>query len=424
VSWPDPVLAKIAAYVSAQTGIAFPESFRPYGEAGIRHAVGRSSARSVNAYIAMLQTEPSLMQALITEVTVSETYFFRDHAQFEFVKNVALPQIASGKSENAPIFVWSAGCSSGEELYSLAMLAEELGIAERTRLLGTDISQAVVEKARRGMFGSWSFRDAPPFWRERCFTRSADRWEIAERFRERATFEVRNLVQPAGLPLTNVDLLFCRNVLMYFDASTIANVARMLLASLSAEGWLFTSALDPILPADLGLDAIMTPAGIAYRRPSVQSTARVQICMPERIAVSRDALSRAPATPRKPRRARSPGEKSPAALPVEPYDAEQYMIQALALLEVGAWSEAVVCARKAIYLDRSLAVAHFAFGRASRLLGNREAARRALRRVCQLVANLPEDTTEALPGGATAGELLATVAAELDLMKRPRVVTR
>jgi len=170
------------------------------------------------------------------------------------------------------------------------------------------------------------------------------------------------------------------------------------------------------LPADLGFDAIMTPAGIAYRRPSLQSPARVQSSIPERVTIPRVS-----ATPRKPRRAKAP----PPALPAVQQDAEQHMLQALGLLEAGAWSEAVVSARKAIYLDRSLAVAHLVFGRASRLLGHRETARRELRRVCQLVAKLPEDTAETLPGGATAGELLATVAAELDLMKRPaRAATR
>ena len=414
MSWSEPEFSAIAALLTHEFGVAFPPARRAFAEAAIRRSIALAHERSSASYLERLSAEPQLLRALIAEVTIGETYFFRDAEQFEVIRTVVLPDLLRRRSDEAPLRIWSAGCSTGEEPYSLAILLDECGLGERTMLLATDVSTTAIETARRGAYGAWSFRRDVAGWRERCFVRTGNRWTIAAEFR-RIAFLVHNLMQPAPASIISAggfDLIVCRNVLLYFDRKTIERATHLLADALAPGGWLLMSPTDPPLPNELGLESVLTPAGIVFRRPLPPSEA----------APPAPAAPAAPAAPielREPQaiapkpRVRTSPRRSPER---ERADAETYVARALDFLDASQPHQAAAAARRALFLDRSLAIAHLTLARALRLTGSLVAAQRALRRGAALLeAHAPDEPVRAA-GGVSAGTLCAVAAAEFDLL--------
>ncbi len=173
-------------------------------------------------------------------LTTGETYFFRDQGQITLLKNRILPELIerrrkelSSKGEAKPsLRIWSAGCATGEEAYSLAILAKEL-ISDcsqwNIRILGTDINSESIEKARRGSYNAWSFRMVKPELQMRYFHQRQTSWEIDKQIRTMVSFGSINLLKSSfpsyTLDIREMDLILCRNVFIYFDFNTIWDCA-------------------------------------------------------------------------------------------------------------------------------------------------------------------------------------------------------
>jgi chemotaxis protein methyltransferase CheR len=411
MSWSEPEFGVIAGLLTAEFGVAFPPARRVFAEAAIRRALGLARERNLATYRERLAAEPALLRRLIAEVTIGETYFFRDAEQFATIRSMVLPDIVQRRAGDAPLRIWSAGCSTGEEAYSLMMLVNDCGLSHRSTLLATDVSSTSIETARRGQYGAWSFRRDVGEWRERYFVRTGKRWTIAAAHR-RIEFMVHNLMQPAPASIIGAggfDLIVCRNVLLYFDRETVARASYLLADALAPGGWLFMSPTDPPLPAEAGLESVLTPAGIVFRKPlpvaaeTAESIARAPALRPSAKPPALAAVSR---------------EVHETRVPVSrvKVDAEGYVERALTFLEASQPHQAAASARRALFLDRSLAVAHLTLARALRLTGSRSAAQRALRRGAALLeAHAPEDAVRGA-GGASAGTLSAVAAAEFELL--------
>jgi chemotaxis methyl-accepting protein methylase len=408
MNWSEPEFATITALLTHEFGVTFPPTRQIFAEAAMRRAIGLAHERNAGAYLKRLANEPALLRALIAEVTIGETYFFRDAEQFDVIRTTVLPDIAQRRSGSRPLRIWSAGCSTGEEPYSLAILLDECGLAGHAMILGTDVSSTSIATARRGSYGAWSFRRDVAGWRERCFVPTGKRWTIAPAFR-RVEFMVHNLMQPApasSISAGGFDLIVCRNVLLYFDRTTVARAAHLLAEALAPGGWLLLSPTDPPLPDELGLEPVLTPAGIAFRRPLLPRTHIMPAATIETVPRQARDDARAVASP-------APKRRAPVRITV---DAETYVARALDFLDASQPHQAAVSARRALFLDRSLAVAHLTLARALRLTGSRTAAQRALRRGAALLeAHAPDDMVRGA-GGASAGTLSAVAAAEFDLL--------
>jgi len=196
MSWSEPEFAAIAMLITQEFGVAFPPARRTFAENAIRRASGFAHEHSLERYRERLTAEPPLLRALIAEVTVGETYFFRDPAQFDAIRTIVLPDLLQRRSSHAALRIWSAGCATGEEAYSLAILTADGGLAGCTLLLGTDVSNTAIDVARRGQYGAWSFRHDAAGWRERGFTHTGKHWTVAAAQR-RVEFAVHNLMHPA-----------------------------------------------------------------------------------------------------------------------------------------------------------------------------------------------------------------------------------
>jgi chemotaxis protein methyltransferase CheR len=437
MTWSDPAFGAIAGLLTAEFGVAFPPARRVFAEAAIRRALGLARERNLASYRERLSADPALLRALIAEVTIGETYFFRDAVQFDAIRTLVLPDIVQRRAGDVPLRIWSAGCSTGEEAYSLMMLVHDCGLAQRTLLLATDVSSTSIETARRGQYGAWSFRRDVADWRERCFVRTGKRWTISAAHR-RVKFMVHNLMQPAPTSIIaggGFDLIVCRNVLLYFDRKTVERAAHLLADALAPGGWLLMSPTDPLLPIELGLETVLTPAGIIFRRPL--ETAAVAPDMSSRAprGTAETVVVAAPLPPRSEptavprlralrRSARDDNKRNNDTSDVRDtqrasrvkVDAEAYVERALSFLDASQPHQAAASARRALFLDRSLAVAHLTLARALRLTGSRSAAQRALRRGAALLEALTPEETVRGSGGASAGTLSAVAAAEFELL--------
>jgi chemotaxis protein methyltransferase CheR len=186
-------------------------------------------------------------QKLVHLLTTGESYFFRDQGQHELLMKRILPRLLDLRKEKKTLRIWSAGCATGEEPYSLAMLIDEL-LPVRSGwqifILGTDLNARALEKARTGVYSQWSFRMVDPAVKARYFSRRQGEWELDRKIRDMVTFRQGNLVEERlsawTSELHSLDLILCRNVFIYFDPETVAQVVARFVGVMNEGGYLLT----------------------------------------------------------------------------------------------------------------------------------------------------------------------------------------
>jgi len=223
-----------------------------------------------------LRTAPPgdpVRRAFVEALTISETHFFRLQGQFDALAERVFPALLAGRATTTHLRLWSAGCSTGEEAWSLAILLERLlPTGWDASVLATDVDEAALERAERGIYGARSFRGVPDWVRARWFTAAGPgRWEVAPPLRRRVRFAVLNLVADdypsSGNGTGAVDLLLCRNVLMYLTPGARAAVAVRLARSLAPGGWLAVAPAE-VSSADFpDLAVRQFPLAILHQRP-------------------------------------------------------------------------------------------------------------------------------------------------------------
>lgn len=196
-----------------------------------------------------------LLEHLIAGVTIGETYFFRDKQQMELLETKLLNELITFKRKKGDLSlrIWSAGCASGEEIYTVAMILCELLpdiLAWRIQLLGTDINTSALQLAIDGCYDEWSMRCIPDYFLKKYFSKKNDKFYLSTTIRNLVKFSYHNLNAdnfPSILNNTNAnDLIVCRNVLIYFDSEINARLMKKLNASLVEGGILLLGASDPI----------------------------------------------------------------------------------------------------------------------------------------------------------------------------------
>ncbi len=204
-------------------------------------------------YVALRRasTRDELWDDLIGQISVGESYFFRDTAQFDILHRVILPQLIARHDVDRRLRIWCAGCASGEEPYSVAILLRQLlpDIAGwDIFILGTDINKQSLKRARKGRYRAWSFRQVKQAVRDQYFLRRHNEYELKPELREMVTFAYLNLVEeiyPSILTNTHaMDLILCRNVAIYLPDAVMRDIAVRFYDCLVPEGWLMVGASE------------------------------------------------------------------------------------------------------------------------------------------------------------------------------------
>jgi chemotaxis protein methyltransferase CheR len=347
-----------------------------------------------------------------------ETYFFRDHGQFDLLRLRLLPELIERRRTAKTLRVWSAGCASGEEAYSLAIVVDML-LPERDDweilILGADLDQAALAKARRGSYGKWSFRMAPPALQERYFKRQGDEWTLDERIRRMVTFRAGDLIRdpiPAQ-ELGSMDLILCRNVFIYFGADAVTAVADKLAAALSEGGYLMTGHTELIGQRMRNMQNRLFAEGVVHQRIA-PNVANVPVA-PLSTAVHRPArIAPAAGQAKRPRRVPPPpaqedllaaarefadrGEYALAeqachqALAVAPLAAEPHFLLAQLAQLRGDFEQAGELLDKTLYLDPRSVAAHLELAALCERAENLPRAQTLRRAALDIVRALPGDT--------------------------------
>ncbi len=241
---------EIAALLRRRAGIVLTPDKGYLLETRLGPVLARFGLASHTALGAKLRTLPGevLERAVVEALTTHESSFFRDGKPFEHLA-AALPRLAASRPAGTPIRIWSAACSTGQEAYSVAMLAEEsrphLG-ARRVEILGTDVSAEIVARARDGLYTQFEVqRGLPVRLLVRHFVQEGTRWRISDALRAAVRFEEGNLLGTP--PPGRFDVIFCRNVLIYFDAPTKTRVLDTLARQLVPDGVLYLGGAETVL---------------------------------------------------------------------------------------------------------------------------------------------------------------------------------
>lgn len=231
----------------------------------------REGHPGLSEFIARLRTGPetSPMHArVIDALTTNETFFFRDHHPFEALRKTILPQLIQARAASRRISIWCAACSTGQEPYSIAMLLREHFpqlASWKVSILGTDISPRVLEQARKGVYSQVEVnRGLPAIYLVKHFTQNGGGWVLREEIRKSVEFRELNLIQPWG-SLGTFDLVFIRNVLIYFDVPTKQGILRNIRRTLPADGQLLLGAAETVINLDVGFAAVSHGNVTTYR---------------------------------------------------------------------------------------------------------------------------------------------------------------
>jgi chemotaxis protein methyltransferase CheR len=230
----------------------------------VRHA----GANSVDDLLAQLQNRPDpvLVARVVDALTTNETSWFRDREPFAALTESIVPELVSARANTRSLRLWSAACSSGQEPYSIAMLLQDhLPSGWNFEILASDISHEMIKRAETGEFSQVEMnRGLPANLLVRHFQRVGAAWQIAPALRRAVTFQRLNLDGP--LPShAPFDMIFLRNVLIYFDVETKRSVLRNVTRLLRPDGWLFLGAAETTIGIDDRFERIVAGRASAYR---------------------------------------------------------------------------------------------------------------------------------------------------------------
>jgi chemotaxis protein methyltransferase CheR len=426
----DPAYSRLKERLIASTGLAF---YADRDELltdliGQRlSALGLPDCSSYAVFLADEEEGSVEMDVLVARLTIGETYFFRDEEQFAAIRDVILPDVLERKRSSRRLRIWSAGCATGAEPYSLAiLLARELAdqiAGWQIAIHATDLNQSFLTRAAEGKFRAAALRSTSDRVKRECFSKEGLTWTIHPRFRQWISFHQMNLVKddfsvsfPEG---TEFDLILCRNVMIYFSREANRRLIEQFHRVLGDGGWLVVSASECNLdnlkifravdatgaklfqklalacgPKEVAPDA----AREAAPEPAPEPASKSALATPEPSVKACPAVIPELVTPDLAglRELADHGDWQRAAdygkqlLTQNGLNAEVHFYHALIFEKLGIAHEPERSLRHAIYLDRKFALAHYHLGLALRRNGQELAAERSFGNVLKVLDGLPD----------------------------------
>jgi chemotaxis protein methyltransferase CheR len=274
---PDAIFGTLSKVIASHMGLYYPRDRLRDLERSIAKAVPSLGYKDLQECTRRLLEAPlsePQIEILAQHLTIGETHFFRHEKVFEVLEEQILPQLIDARrATSRRLRIWSAGCATGEEPYSLAMVIRRVVhdlAAWNVRILATDINRGFLRKAERGIYSQWSFRSVPPGIKETFFSEDEEGSEVADAIKAMVKFDCLNLARGAYPDAENdthtMDMIFCRNVLMYFTPEKQQEVIDRLYRSLVDGGWLVVSPAEASVVMHPNLVAVNHPGVVMYRK--------------------------------------------------------------------------------------------------------------------------------------------------------------
>jgi chemotaxis protein methyltransferase CheR len=447
----DPAFAEIKALIVAQTGHHYYEDKDNQLSEKIGQRMAALGILAAELYLERLRDTaagPREWRLLESALTIKETFFFRFAEQFAALRLHVLPAIIARHAEDKHIRIWSAGCSTGAEPYSLAVLIHDLlgtKVGEwSVSILGTDLDEAAISDARAALYGSWALRAVEPVERARLFQAEGSRWRLKPAYRGMVRFERQNLLDllnPApAIGRNDYDLILCRNLLIYFHPDVGTALVSALGGRLARHGKLLLGHAESGLAAESDLAPVELGGVVAYVRDDLRADAgeppegpgygspppRPRPPLPPRRAPRRmprreplPPLAPHPTEPNPPlddvRALLGRGETKEARELIGALKGERRSDPVLLYLEgLGALAEqdkagAEKALRGALYLDRGFAMAHYLLAQHLLREGKDREGRRALDNAAEAVAGADPQAIVPEGDGLTVADLRAAI---------------
>jgi two-component system CheB/CheR fusion protein len=237
----NPEFDTLLAYLKRTRGFDFSGYKRTSLTRRIARRLQTVNVETYTDYVDYLEVHPEEFSRLFDTILINVTNFFRDVSSWDYIASSIIPQIVAGKMADEPIRIWSAGCSSGEEAYTIAILMAEAlgaeGFHERVKIYASDLDEEALAQARQATYRSRDINNIPPDLVEKYFEKLDQRYIFRKEFRRAVIFGRHDLVQDA--PISRIDLLICRNLLMYFNSQTQTRILSKLHFATNDSGYLF-----------------------------------------------------------------------------------------------------------------------------------------------------------------------------------------
>ena len=450
---------KFKELISARYGLLFGEDKRQQLESIILSAFSNSKFSNIDNYYVFLAHDNSAgeeFQKLVNTLTVGETYFYRNQAHIKALQNHILPDIIARNNSAKTMNIWSAGCSTGEEPYTIAMLLYEILPdidSWKIFLLSTDVNNECLVKAQKAMYGNWSFRNTPESVRNNYFQVDNDKYQLSDKIRRMVTFKKHNLMD-FHTYLGALDLILCRNVTIYFKRETVQKIVAKFHDVLVDGGWLLVGHSEPATDIYQRFNVKSFPGAVVYQKsngqvisqPAISSPAKRQSFFSSlRTKWQGEAAFQIKGTPKpKPREKRpqqttrdekpveektSPYEmaiklidkgdyeraveKFQEQLHIQPTHVESYYNLALIYQQQEQWDDAIDMLKKAIYIERHFVLAHFILANLYRKTSKHQLAQKYFENTAKLLSEKLDDEIIPHSDGLTVGRLASVVSASL-----------
>jgi chemotaxis protein methyltransferase CheR len=269
--------AAIAAMLKARSGLTLGPEKLYLLETRLASIMRREQARDLAALAEKIKPGSALEQDVVEAMTTNESLFFRDSKPFDALRLRVLPRLHAARPPGTRLRIWSAAASTGQEAYSIAMVINELAATlgdRKADIVGTDIARDALKRAREGVYSQFEIqRGLPMQMLVKYFTKEEANWRIKPAIRNAVEFREWNLLADLR-PLGKFDVVFCRNVLIYFDAMTKTRVLEAMAGLLAPDGVLFLGGAETVLGLTSALQSIPGESG-AYAKPGAGGQGRM-----------------------------------------------------------------------------------------------------------------------------------------------------
>jgi chemotaxis protein methyltransferase CheR len=396
----DAVVDQVTKLLNAQIGLRPEPTLRGRLRRCIRDEAAATGAE-LTTYAGTL-SQPDALQRLLNRITVQETSFFRHPEHFEVLARDVLPHLSQ------PVTIWSAGCANGQEAYSLAMVLEEQGIAGT--VIASDLSTAALQRTEAGRYAPREVSGLSPARLARHMTHSGKGWLVNDAIRARVSTMRHNLVDPLPDRVRPAQVVFCRNVLIYFSPEHTRAFLDQVADALPRAGYLFLGSAESIWPISDRFETVRVDETFIYRR----RVAPARVPGPGRVlgpvSVSVRSVEKPPA--RSARRTVRAHRPALTAVPVKAESPSGLAHDGQQALDAGDTQRAIVAFRKWAYLAPDDAIAHLHLGLALEAAGDQPSAQRAFGAARRALLHGEEGHVDSAMEGYAADELLGLLASK------------